>query len=68
MIGSSKALLQAAAGASSSGDPLNVENVFSTYLYAGSGSARTITNNINLSDEGGLTWIKSRTNQGFHFI
>lgn len=39
-----------------------VEDVFSTYLYTGNGSTRTITNNIDLSGEDGLVWIKSRSN------
>ena len=38
-----------------------IEDVFSTYLYTGTGAAQTITNNIDLSTKGGLTWIKSRS-------
>jgi len=37
-----------------------IEDVFSTYIYTGTGANRTITNNIDLSTKGGLTWIKSR--------
>jgi hypothetical protein len=37
------------------------EDVFSTYLYTGTGAALTITNDIDLDGEGGLTWIKSRS-------
>ena len=51
--------LTAAAG-NAGGDNLYVEDVFSTYLYEGSGAARTIDNNIALSDEGGLVWLKQR--------
>ncbi len=40
--------------------PVNVEDVFSTYLYTGNGSAQTITNGIDLDGEGGLVWIKDR--------
>jgi len=40
--------------------PLNVEDVFSTYLYEGNGSTQTITNGVDLSGEGGLVWIKTR--------
>jgi hypothetical protein len=40
--------------------PLNVEEVFSTYLYDGNDAAQTITNGIDLSGEGGMVWIKSR--------
>ena len=37
-----------------------IEDVFSTYLYTGNGSTQTITNGIDLSTKGGLTWIKRR--------
>ena len=52
--------LQAAAG-NAGGEALYVEDVFSTYLYTGTGSNHTITNGINFSGEGGLLWIKNRT-------
>jgi len=41
--------------------PQYIEDVFSTYLYAGSNSSQTITNGINLSTYGGLVWTKVRT-------
>lgn len=44
--------------------PLYVEDVFSTYLYTGTGSAQTITNGIDLEGEGGLIWTKNRTLEG----
>ena len=37
-----------------------IENIFSTYVYDGTGSAQTITNGIDLSGEGGLVWVKNR--------
>ena len=37
-----------------------VEDVFSTYLYTGTGATQTITNGIDLSTKGGLVWVKSR--------
>ena len=40
--------------------PQYIEDVFSTYLYTGTGANRTITNNIDLSGKGGLVWTKSR--------
>jgi len=55
-----KKMLQAAAGNAGGGGPLNVEDVFSTYLYTGNGSTQTITNGIDLDGEGGLVWVKSR--------
>ena len=48
--------------------PLNVEEVFSTYLYDGNGSTQTITNGIDLDGEGGLVWIKSRTGTSDHWL
>jgi hypothetical protein len=42
--------------------PIYIENVFSTYLYTGNASSLTITNGIDLSGKGGLTWIKDRQN------
>ena len=63
-----KKLLQAAAG-QAGGAALNVEDVFSTYLYEGNAAgqgatAQSITNNIDLSGEGGLVWIKNRDSGG----
>ena len=52
--------LQAAAG-NAGGEALYVEDVFSTYLYTGTGSNNTITNGIDFSGEGGLLWIKNKT-------
>jgi hypothetical protein len=37
------------------------DDVFSTYLYTGTGAAQTITNGINLAGQGGMVWIKSRS-------
>jgi len=48
--------------------PLEVEDVFSTYLYTGTGSALTITNGIDLSGEGGLVWIKNRDYTYAHML
>jgi hypothetical protein len=43
-----------------------IENLFSTWLYAGTNANQTITNNINLSGNGGLVWIKDRTSANNH--
>jgi len=43
-----------------SGDAIYVEDVFSTYLYNGTGAAQTITNGIDLSTKGGMVWTKGR--------
>jgi len=37
-----------------------VDDIFSTFLYKGTGSARSINNGIDLSGEGGMTWLKER--------
>ena len=37
-----------------------VDDIFSTYVYTGNGSARSINNGIDLSGEGGLVWTKAR--------
>jgi hypothetical protein len=47
--------------------PNYIEEVFSTYLYNGTGAGtNTITNGIDLSTKGGMVWIKSRTNTTDH--
>jgi len=43
-----------------------IEDVFSCFLYTGTGSSQTITNNIDLSTKGGLTWIKGRSGTTGH--
>ena len=45
-----------------------MDDVFSTYLWNGSGSNRSINNGINLSGEGGLAWIKSRSNAEHNWL
>ncbi len=62
-----KKMLQAAAG-NAGGAGLNVEEVFSTYLYEGNGSTQTITNDIDLDGEGGLVWLKGRNNGNSHYL
>ena len=46
-------------------DKVFVDDVFSTYLYkAGGGTTETVTNNIDLSsDGGGLVWFKKRNDK-----
>jgi len=43
-----------------------IEDVFSTYLYTGTGATQTITNNINTTTYGGLVWIKGRSDATGH--
>jgi hypothetical protein len=58
---SSKKFAMGAAGAAGGAGSLNVEDVFSAYLYDGNGSTQTITNGIDLDGEGGLVWTKIRS-------
>lgn len=62
-MASKKKLLQAAAG-SAGGAGLDVDEVFSTYLWDGNGSSQTIVNGIDLDGEGGLVWYKGRDTGG----
>ena len=60
--------LSAAAG-NAGGTEGYVEDVFSTFLYQGnSSSPPTITNNIDLSGEGGMVWIKARPAATNHIL
>lgn len=47
-----------------------VEDVFSTYLYTGTGigTTQTINNGIDLAGKGGMVWLKSRTESADHRI
>jgi hypothetical protein len=46
--------------------PAYIEDVFSCFLYTGTGANQTITNNIDLSTNGGLVWIKQRSLSASH--
>jgi len=48
--------------------PIFIEDMFSTYLYTGNGTSQTITNGIDLSGQGGLTWIKCRNYTWDHIL
>ena len=37
-----------------------MDDVFSTFLYTGNATARSINNGIDLSGEGGMVWLKHR--------
>jgi hypothetical protein len=47
---------------------IDVDEVFSNFLYTGNGSssARTFVNGINLADNGGLVWTKMRSEVADH--
>jgi hypothetical protein len=48
--------------------PSYIEDVFSTYLYTGTGATQTITNGIDLSTKGGLVWMKQRSGAVGHAL
>jgi hypothetical protein len=48
--------------------PVFIEDLFSTYLYTGTGSAQTITNNIDITGKGALVWIKNRISAESHVL
>jgi hypothetical protein len=67
--------LQATSGAASydafgggapAGPATYIEDVFSTWLYTGTGATQTITNGIDLSTNGGLVWFKPRSTANNH--
>jgi hypothetical protein len=45
-----------------------IEDVFSNWLYTGTGSAQTITNGIDLAGRGGLVWMKGRSGATDHAL
>jgi hypothetical protein len=53
---------------SSSVEANYIEDVFSTYLYTGTGASQTITNGIDLAGKGGLVWIKRRNDTTNHWL
>lgn len=59
----SQKLTLAAAG-NAAGDPIYSDDVFSTDLYWGTGSTKTIVNNIDLAGEGGLVIVRRRDAYG----
>ena len=63
MSGATKIL--AAAGGT---DDVYVEDLFSTFVYRGTGSSLEIDNNIDLNDKGGLVWIKNRDATDSHVL
>lgn len=43
-----------------------VDDVFSMYLYTGTGSSQTISNGVNLAAKGGMIWLKDRGSTQYH--
>jgi len=61
-------ILKGAAGAGGGGDPVYVEDVFSTHLYKGTGATNPIDNGIDLDGEGGMVWLKGRNDAYSHHL
>ena len=57
-------LLKAAAG-QAGGAGLDVDEVFSTYLYDGTGAAQTLTNGIDHTAANTLVWTKTRSSNQY---
>jgi hypothetical protein len=55
-------------GSGGKADKIYIDDLFSTYLYKGTGSAVTVNNGIDLAGKGGMTWIKSRTSPQYHSL
>lgn len=55
-------------GGSSAVDPTYVEDVFSTYLYTGTGAAQTLVNGIDLATKGGMLWTGGRTTINYNTV
>ena len=53
-----KQLIQAAAGSAAAGAGLYVDEVFSTDVWPGTATAKTITTGIDIATEGGMVWMK----------
>ena len=47
--------------ANTQGIPLDITDVFSTYLYTGNSASQPINNGVDLNGEGGMVWLKART-------
>ena len=55
-------------GSSGGAKKTYVDDVFSTYLYKGTGSAgNQVNNGIDVSGDGGMVWIKPRA-AGYHYV
>lgn len=53
---------QALAAAGAGGDRVYVDDVFHTHVYTGYGSTTAVNNGLDMAGEGGLLWVKNRTN------
>ena len=54
-------IMQMLLGTSSGGPSVDVASLFDVTLYSGTGNSDVVTNGLNISGEGGLVWIKNRS-------
>jgi len=66
VIGSN--VLAGASGAAGGGDPLYVDDVFSTALYTGNASSNTVPSGLDFTEGSWLSWIKLRNGSDSHFL
>ena len=45
-----------------------VDDLFNTDLWTGDGASHQVVNNINLSGDGGMVWMKSRSHANNHMV
>ena len=45
-----------------------LDDLFSTYIYTGTSANQTVNNGIDLSGEGGMTWLKARSSAYDHWL
>ena len=64
----SNSALKLLAASGAKGSATYVDDVFSTFLYTGTGANVAIDNGIDLSGEGGLVWIKGRNLSWSHTL
>ena len=48
--------------------PAYIEDVFSTWLYTGTGATQSINNGIDVTGKGALVWLKRRDSTNAHFL
>jgi len=58
----------ASAQAGSAAAAAQIEDVFATHLYSGTGSVQSIANGVNLLSGSGLVWIKRRDSTEDHYL
>ena len=58
----------AAAASGAGGGTTDVDDVFSTDVYDGTGSSFSLVNGIDLAGEGGMVWGKGRSNVDGHWM